>query len=283
MEEKKIIKISIDKDIYIGEGYKEKNSQNFIKEGKGLYYKNYDKINENQFYFGEWINNKRVGRFYLKNENNDALFGNFNINGDGKGIYFWFDQNNNEYNKFYLGEFSEEKISKGFLLNKEIISNNNKLNGNIYYGNFNNEGKKNDKNGIFFDLEKNLMFYGEIKNDEVISGLEVGFDLNNNIICAGIDLSSESKLDKIYFENALPDYIRNGVKQIFLKFYNNYIQNNIISNLIQKIGNFVNELKIYNLNIPSEEQLQLIDNFILLIPEFFDEELPTYILPVFKE
>ncbi len=283
MEEKKIIKISIDKDIYIGEGYKEKNSQNFIKEGKGLYYKNSDKINENQFYFGEWLNNKRTGRFYLKNENNDALFGNFNINGDGKGIYFWFDQNNNEYNKFYLGEFSEEKISKGFLLNKDIIFNNHKLNGNIYYGNFNNEGKKNDKNGIVFDLEKNLMFYGEIKNDEVISGLEVGFDLNNNIICAGIDFSSESKLDKIYFENALPEYIRNGVKQIFLKFYNNYIQNNIISNLIQKIGNFVNELKIYNLNIPSEEQLQLIDNFISLIPEFFDEELPTYILPVFKE
>ena len=131
MDENKIKIIKIDNDYYFGEGYIEKNSNNFIKNGKGLYLKDHNKTENSTFYFGEWINNKRSGKCYIKNENKDVLIGDFDINGNGKGIYFWFNQ------KYFFGEFVKEKLSKGFLFSQNIESNDYKLNGNLYYGNFN--------------------------------------------------------------------------------------------------------------------------------------------------
>ncbi len=281
MDEKKIKIIKIDNDYYLGEGYIEKNSNNFIKNGIGLYSKNYNKTENSSFYFGEWINNKRSGKCYIKNENKDVLIGDFDINGNGKGIYFWFNQ------KYFFGEFVKEKLSKGFLFSQNIESNDYKLNGTLYYGYFNDEGKKNDKNAIFFDVEKNLMFYGEIENDEMIYGFEIGFDKKENIICAGIDFSEKSKIEKIYFENTLDENVKIGIKDIFSHFYNKYIKENSIIKIIEEFHNFLNQFNYdFNdnddINIKFEEQLQLIKNSISLIPEFFNIELPNYNLPIFN-
>ena len=278
MDEKKIKIIKIDNDYYLGEGYKEKNTNNFIKNGKGLYLKDHNKTENSTFYFGEWINNKRSGKCYIKNENKDVLIGDFDINGNGKGIYFWFNQ------KYFFGEFVKEKLSKGFLFSQNIESNDYKLNGNLYYGNFN-EGKKNDKNAIVFDIEKNLMFYGEIENDETIYGFEIGFDKNENIICAGIDFSEKSKIEKIYFENTFDENIKNGIKEIFLNFYNKYIKEKNIMKIIEEFHIFLKQFNYDfkvndDVNHKFDEQLKLINNLISLIPEFFNIELPIYNLPI---
>ena len=279
MDENKIKLIKIDNDYYYGEGYIEKNSNNYIKNGKGLYLINYNNKKNSTFYFGEWMNNKRIGKYYINNENNDILIGEFDINGNGKGIYFWYNQ------KYFFGEFINEKLSKGFLISQNIESNDYKLNGNLYYGNFNEEGKKNDKNGIFFDVEKNLMFYGEIENDEIIYGFEIGFDKNENIICAGIDFSEKSKIEKIYFENTFDENIKNGIKEIFLNFYNKYIKEKNIMKIIEEFHIFLKQFNYDfkvndDVNHKFDEQLKLINNLISLIPEFFNIELPIYNLPI---
>ena len=279
MDENKIKLIKIDNDYYYGEGYIEKNSNNYIKNGKGLYLINYNNKKNSTFYFGEWMNNKRIGKCYINNENNDILIGEFDINGNGKGIYFWYNQ------KYFFGEFINEKLSKGFLISQNIESNDYKLNGNLYYGNFNEEGKKNDKNGIFFDVEKNVMFYGEIENDEIIYGFEIGFDKNENIICAGIDFSEKSKIEKIYFENTFDENIKNGIKEIFLNFYNKYIKEKNIMKIIEEFHIFLKQFNYDfkvndDVNHKFDEQLKLINNLISLIPEFFNIELPIYNLPI---
>ena len=281
MDEKKIKIIKIDNDYYLGEGYKEKNTNNFIKNGKGLYLKDHNKTENSTFYFGEWINNKRSGKCYIKNENKDVLIGDFDINGNGKGIYFWFNQ------KYFFGEFVKEKLSKGFLFSQNIESNDYKLNGTLYYGYFNDEGKKNDKNAIVFDIEKNLMFYGEIENDETIYGFEIGFDKNENIIFAGIDFCEKSKIEKIYFENTLDENVKNGIKDIFLHFYNKYIKENNIIKIIEEFHNILNQFNYdFNdnddINLKFEEQIKLINNSISLIPEFFNIALPIYNLPIYN-
>ena len=129
------------------------------------------------------------------------------------------------------------------------------------------------------------MFYGEIENDEMIYGFEIGFDKNENIICAGIDFSEKSKIEKIYFENTFDENIKNGIKEIFLNFYNKYIKEKNIMKIIEEFHIFLKQFNYDfkvndDVNHKFDEQLKLINNLISLIPEFFNIELPIYNLPI---
>ena len=140
------------KDIYIG-GLSIFDFQS--KEGFGLY--KYLNCEDNAFYLGQWEENKKSGKGFLKMDNNHLYIGNFKNNQiNGEGLYY-----NRKTNNYYFGSFNNGVFKKGLFFN---------LSKDLYYlGEFYNNKKK-DKFCCYYNYKKNRLFFGQIKNDLFIKG-----------------------------------------------------------------------------------------------------------------
>lgn len=213
------------KNIYIG-GLSIFDFQS--KEGFGLY--KYLNNPDNAFYLGQWEENQKSGKGFLKIDKNHLYIGNFvNNQMDGEGLY-----HNKQNNNYYFGSFNSSIFKKGLYCN--IVKD-------IYYiGKFENN-KKNDKYCVFFNYKKNRIFLGEIKNDVFIRG-HIGF--------LTIKESEEELVLKI--ENIIY-YNRNSSddsNKIILKNSDEQFEE-FIYTLIQTIDNIKNIFEKMNLFAELEE------------------------------
>ena len=136
---------------------------NDLRNKQGLYiYKPkiiLNKFISRQYFFGLWENDKKNGR----------------------GIYLWLKDNINRnindklYNSFndfskanfhaYIGEFENDKFTKGTLLKKEGE------NYFVFHGQLNNKNlKKNGKECFYYSAKLEEIFFGTFKNDIFIEG-----------------------------------------------------------------------------------------------------------------
>ena len=244
-----IIQIKKEKDSFIGilnekferEGYgynKFKNGDKYFgyyKEDKrnthGIYFwnpiKKKDNILKKEIYYGFWKNNKK----------------------DKIGCYIWMEEEkgNKDFEKAnfdtYIGLFNEDKYKKGTYLSKK------KNDYYLYYGEFNDKGKKNDNNAFFYSSSDKLI-KGKIENDIFIEGyigifdsksgklidfMFCNFDENGNINSMKMDneidkeISKKIKNEMITFRNVIlsKDYFTN----IYLKYIEikDFIKNNMNS------------------------------------------------------
>ena len=161
----------------------------FEREGFGVNtYKNGDK------YFGYFSDDERnkhgIYSFKPKMENNFILseyyYGLWKDDlRNGHGIYLWLKENKNikPFSDFenanfnaYIGNIEQDVFTKGALLIKK---------GNdyfVYYGDFNENGKKEGDLCFFFSAKKELLLYGTFENDIFISGHMANFNDEGNII-----------------------------------------------------------------------------------------------------
>ena len=96
------------KNIYIG-GLSIFDFQS--KEGFGFY--KYLNIKENAFYLGQWEENQKSGKGFLKIDNNHLYIGNFKNNQiNGEGLY-----HNRKNNNYYFGSFNNGIFKKGLFFN----------------------------------------------------------------------------------------------------------------------------------------------------------------------
>ncbi len=140
------------KDIYIG-GLSIFDFQS--KEGFGLY--KYPNNPDKSFYLGQWEENQKSGKGFLKIDNNHLYLGNFKNNQmHGDGLYY-----NKKNGNYFYGLFNNGMFEKGLYCNllKDIF----------YIGRFKNN-KKNDDFCCYFNHKKNKLFFGEVKNDLFIKG-----------------------------------------------------------------------------------------------------------------
>ena len=248
----------------------------YQREGYGLeIFKNGDK------YLGQYDSNLRnnKGIYYfasVKNEENENIktecyMGQWKNNLKHKyGIYIWMEEpeNNFEYENSnfdaYIGEFDEEKYVRGSYLTK--------LNNEyyIYHGNFNIEGKKNDKNAYFFSSKLNKVFHGEIKEDIIICGYLGSFpeekdELNELLYCK---FNEDGTVKDVIEEKDLKieeNEIFNEKKKIqnfkviisdgdyFGKIYGKFIK---IKNKLDKLEGTIND------NLEKEENIEEIDKIL---------------------
>lgn len=155
-----------------------------LKDGMGIY--NY---NDKGFFVGNWENNEKK-----------------------EGTYIW-NSESEKYISAFIGYFSQGYYNKGLYIS--IIKNNKNITSQsqmrikfIYFGEFDKFGKKNSENSFFYEVERNLLFYGSIKDDKVLYGYyyqSASLDLDSNL--------EYIKNNIIYFDtNQNEEY--NSIKEI---------------------------------------------------------------------
>ena len=134
------------KDIYIG-GI----SPNFqMREGFG--FNRYDE--SHSFYIGQWKKNMKEGMGFLKIDENNYYFGNFHNNQfDGEGILYIKSENKN---LLYIGNMSNGAFDEGVYID---------IDKNLFYrGKFIN-GKKSDDFCTMIEMNNNQIFVGKVEDD----------------------------------------------------------------------------------------------------------------------
>ena len=235
-----ITQINQDKTLFIGilnekferEGYgynKFKNGDKYFgyyKEKKrnthGIYFWKPYKLNNNIFkkeiYYGFWKNNKK----------------------DKHGCYIWIEEEikNKDFEKTnfdaYIGLFNEDKYKKGTYLSK----NNNDY--YLYYGEFNDIGKKNDDNAMFYSSSDKLI-KGKIENDIFIEGYIGIFDSNSGKL---IDFmfcifDENGNISSLKMEKEIDKEISDNIKSEMITFRNVILSKDYFSNIYHKY----NEIK----------------------------------------
>jgi hypothetical protein len=132
-----------------------------MKDGHGAYFYTPSVVNNcmhSEIYYGHWRENQK----------------------DKIGIYIWLREMqglDREENKLegvdfdaFVGEIENDCYSRGCYLTKLGES------FYVYYGGFDQEGHKNDDNGLFYDNVRDSIFKGKIVNDKFVSGYLISFD-----------------------------------------------------------------------------------------------------------
>ncbi len=186
-----IAKISSKKMSYIGilNGH-------FEREGYGI-----NSFSNGDQYFGYYENNKRnrhgIYFFSPQKKNNtiyeELYYGFWKENQkDNHGLYLWLNEPENNYDfsksnfDCYIGDIKEDRFTKGTYLTKKNDEY------YLYYGYFDENGRKSDKNALFYSSSDRLI-KGEILNDNFIEGYvaffnsETGYLTNFNFCKFGID------------------------------------------------------------------------------------------------
>ena len=151
----------------------------FEREGFGI-----SKFENGDLYFGYFENDQRNRHgiyFYspqIKNKKiHEECYYGFWLNNhkNSHGIYLWIDEeeNNNIFDNAnfdcFIGNVKDNHYGRGCYLSK--IEDNYYL----YYGNFDDDGKKNDNNALFYTSSDKLI-KGKIVNDNFIEGYVAFFE-----------------------------------------------------------------------------------------------------------
>lgn len=201
-------------------------TNNFLRHGLG-----FNLFGNGSVYLGEWMNNLRHGKgiynFHTSQKNDyiEIYHGEFEDSKKGKmGVYGWVrsdledcDEYSSEFD-LYIGEFSNGEYSHGLYLTKisDFFF--------AYFGHFNNEGKKSDMRGIYYDSNKDRTFLGTIDCDKIMSGYLITFVTNqssDNLVKFKLDgttrkslleMGESDPIDIIYieFENDVPKQVEKG-------------------------------------------------------------------------
>ncbi len=219
-------------------------NDNFQREGYGFndfangdkffgYYRG-DKRNTHGIYFWEpervdGILKKEVYYGFWKNNKKDKL-----------GCYIWIEEEikNKDFEKAnfdaYIGLFNEDKYKKGTYLSK------NKNDYYLYYGEFNDKGKKNDNNAMFYSSSDKLI-KGKIENDIFIEGYIGIFDSNSGKL---IDFmfcifDENGNINSLKMEKEIDKEISDNIKSEMITFRNVILSKDYFSNIYHKY----NEIK----------------------------------------
>lgn len=152
------------------------DNKKFSRNGIGLnIYKNHDK------YLGQWnLGNKHDFGQYHHNKKNpsddDQIYlGKWTNNvREGHGIYVWHTsgtQISDAVFDAFVGDFQNDKFEQGAYLSKPDANS-----YFCYFGKFDSEGRKTDKNCFFFQAKEDRLFHGEIFQDKFVRGHVMTFD-----------------------------------------------------------------------------------------------------------
>ena len=230
-----ITQINQDKTLFIGilnekferEGYgynKFKNGDKYFgyyKEDKrnthGIYFwnpiKKKDNILKKEIYYGFWKNNKK----------------------DKIGCYIWMEEEkgNKDFEKAnfdtYIGLFNEEKYKKGTYLSKK------KNDYYLYYGEFNDKGKKNDNNAMFYSSSDKLI-KGKIENDIFIEGYIGIFDSNSGELIDFMfcNFDENCNINSLKMEKEIDKEISDRIKNEMITFRNVILSKDYFTNIYHK-------------------------------------------------
>ncbi len=206
-------------DIYFG--YFENDQRN----RHGIYFyspEKKDKIIHEECYYGFWLNNQK----------------------NNHGIYLWIDEpeNNIDFDNAnfdcFIGNVKDDHYNKGCYLSK--IEDNYYL----YYGYFDEEGKKNDNNALFYSSSDKLI-KGKIVNDIFTEGFIGYYDsetgnLNNFVFCKFDDEGSVIYLKK---ENEFNNDVQK-IKNEMQNFRSVILESDYFGDIYQKyreIKKFIND------------------------------------------
>lgn len=207
-------------------------------------------FSNNDIYLGQVVNGNRQGTGFYKYEKNvlesgkqEYFFGDFKDNKKNKkGCYFWFDEDINEKTNFencffdiLIGYIENNEFAFGTMINKTEDGT------YFYFGGFSSNGKKNDDQGIIYDINKNKIFIGNIKDDIMKNGFLIDFSINDrkSFNCNSKNMSnSSSKVYDTPFKNESKKNIQeNEDLNNSMEYYNKYIKSNENENNLCKDNN----------------------------------------------
>lgn len=122
------------------------------------------KFTNDDIYIGHWKNDKIVGNGVYFYNTNEFFKGNFVDEKKSQGLYF---KNHGEDTAFeaFLGTFQDDK----WIDNGIFFSNKKHDEKYIYRGKFV-ENKKHDDNGLYYVFNNRMLFKGKFENDKIIKG-----------------------------------------------------------------------------------------------------------------
>lgn len=194
-------------------------------------------IRKTEFFWGTWKNNLK----------------------DGKGIYLWLKEPENikMFSDFencdldsYIGLINNDNFTKGAYL---IKRNNNFY---VYYGNFNNQGKKDDNECYYYNATKDKIYYGKVKNDKFISGYITNFNEDGYIVdLLKIDFDENNKVKSYIQEDEIEENLKEKIKKNIFECRNILLNEdhfgdifNAFKNIIEYRDNKMNDIKVLESN-----------------------------------
>ena len=157
----------------------------FEREGYGL-----NNFSNGDQYFGYYENNQRNRHgiyFFSPTRRNGMIheelyYGYWKDNQkDNHGLYLWMDEPENNYDfsksnfDVYIGDLKEDRYTKGTYLTKKNDEY------YLYYGLFDESGRKTDKNAMFYSSSDRLI-KGEIVSDNFIEGYVAFFNSETGLL-----------------------------------------------------------------------------------------------------
>lgn len=143
-----------------------------VRSGVGFYsYPNKD------LYFGHWINNEKnnlgVYSYYTPEDEIEYYIGEWKDGvKNGFGIYFWkkedIEKNELETYDVFIGNFKNGGIYEGLYLKRKIVKDG--ISTHYYFGKFNEDAKRSDKNSFYFTTDNEVLIYGHIEDSTFING-----------------------------------------------------------------------------------------------------------------
>lgn len=210
-----------------------------LKNGLGIY--NY---NDKGFFVGKWENNEKK-----------------------EGTYIWNSEGEKHISAF-IGYFSHGYYNKGLYIslikyNKNSTSLSQMRIKFIYFGEFDNYGKKNSENSFFYEVERNLLFYGSIKDDKVVFGyyyqltsLDLDSNLEyikNNIIYFDTNQNEENNSIKEVCKNPAIDIEeKERISRLINQYLSSFIHN---KDWKKKIQQFCDNSKLFSLKKEAKTQI----------------------------
>ena len=215
-------------------------NEKFEREGYGYnkfkngdkyfgYYKG-DKRNTHGIYF--WNPNKKKNNILKK----EIYYGFWKNNKKDKlGCYIWIEEEikNKDFEKAnfdaYIGLFNEDKYKKGTYLSK------NKNDYYLYYGEFNDKGKKNDNNAMFYSSSDKLI-KGKIENDIFIEGYIGIFDSNSGELIDFMfcNFDENCNINSLKMEKEIDKEISDRIKNEMITFRNVILSKDYFTNIYHK-------------------------------------------------
>lgn len=227
----------------------------FNRQGLGInFFKNGEK------YLGEFkanaFNKHGFYKYEPKKENgkiNSEFYWGFWQNGvkDVKGVQIWLteDEEVGQFGDFdkadfniYLGKIEKNNYKKGLYLTKKGDAY------NVYYGEFDAEGKKTGKNCFYYNATNDILLYGEIQNDYYVNACLADFDPDEGTINEIIDLEydEDHNISKVVEENEIES--SDEIRQKMMNFRGIMLEEDIFGNIykaFKEINDFVEGINSY--------------------------------------
>lgn len=213
----------------------------FQREGYGVQiFENGDK------YFGSFSNDQRNDLgvyFWNPKETEDRVQSECYLGGwcnnrkEKRCVYVWMDEMKEEPSyetsvfDAFLGELENEKYVRGTYLSKS------EKDFYLYHGNFDVDGKKNDKNGFFYISQLNRYYHGEVCNDLLVQGYIAYFEADSDEVKELVycEFNEDGTIKNVIRQKELaPESVEEEINKIkvfrnimvrknfFMKTYNRY-------------------------------------------------------------